>query len=118
MNPKPAGDSMAEDSTTVADFARMVNDEVRDKAMLGSPYATETECFAQLVLEMFEEAGVVEEPEVCVRGGRLGRSAWEIAGWAFPPSEDEDHSQLSLLAVLFNDSGDPIPLSADDLRRR
>lgn len=99
-------------------FARGLSDEVREKAYEGTPYSTEVECFADAVLEMFSDAGVIEEPEVCVRGGRLGRASWEIAGWAFPPSDEEDLSAVSLLAVLHNDSPDLPPVSAEDLRRR
>jgi hypothetical protein len=102
----------------VEEFARSLNEDVREKASEGIPYPTEAECFAAAVLEMFEEAGVMEESEVCVRGGRLGRAAWEIAGWAFPLSDDEDQSQLAILAILFNDDPSLPPLTADDLRRR
>lgn len=109
---------MGTDAHDVGAFAAALNDEIREQAREGSPFATETECFAQRVLEMFEEAGVAEEPEVCVLSGRLGRAEWEIGGWAFPPSEDEDLSQLAILAVLVNDSPQPIPIEAGDLRRK
>ncbi|MCC6929812.1 MAG: AIPR family protein [Gemmatimonadaceae bacterium] len=102
----------------MSEFARALNEEVREKAVDGNPYATEIECFADAVLEMFSEAGVIEDPEVCVRGGRLGRANWEIAGWAFPPSDDEDLSSLSILAVLHNDDPETPPASAEELRRR
>lgn len=91
---------------------------MREKAREAIRFSSETEWFADSVLEMFTDAGIAEEPEVCVRGGRLGRASWEIAGWAFPPSDDEDLSELSLLAVLFNDSPDPLLITAEDLRRR
>ncbi len=100
------------------DFAEQLNTEVRERAALGEPYSTELECFASNVLTLFEEAGVVEDPEVCVRGGTLGRAKWEIAGWAFPPSEEEDLSQLSVLAVLFHDDPEMPPASGAELRRR
>lgn len=109
---------MTETRDQLAEFARALNDEVREKASDGNPYSTEVECFAAAVLEMFSEAGVVEDPEVCVRGGRLGRANWEIAGWAFPPSDDEDLSSLSILAVLHNDDPDAGAVSAEELRRR
>jgi hypothetical protein len=102
----------------VAEFAQSLNEEVREKAQEGIRFSSEAECFAESVMEMFEEAGVVEEPEICVRGGRIARSSWEIAGWAFPPSEEEDLSQLSILALLFNDSPEVPPVGADELRRR
>ena len=102
----------------VREFAQALNEEVRERAQEAIHFSTEVECFADTVLERFEEAGLVEEPEVCIRGGRLGRANWEIAGWAFPPSEDEDLSQLSILAVHFNDSPEPLPTSADELRRK
>ena len=102
----------------VREFAQALNDDVRERAQEAAQFSTEVECFADTVLERFEEAGLVEEPEVCIRGGRLGRSNWEIAGWAFPPSEDEDLSQLSILALHFNDSPEPLPVSADELRRK
>lgn len=109
---------MPETLEQLADFAQSLNEEVREKAMEGNPYPSEIECFADAVLEMFSEAGVVEDPEVCVRGGRIGRANWEIAGWAFPPSDDEDLSALSILAVLHNDDPRTPAASADDLRRR
>lgn len=109
---------MTTDAEPIITFARALNQEVRERAFEAVHFSTEAECFADAVLERFEEAGIVEEPEVCVRGGRLGRSSWEIGGWAFPPSEEEDQSQLSILALLFNDSPDPLPVSADELRRR
>ena len=109
---------MSQTNEQLTAFARGLNDEIREKAYAGSPYSTEVECFADAVLDMFAEAGVVEDPEVCVRGGRLGRANWEVAGWAFPPTDEEDLSAVSLLAVLHNDSPDMPPVSAEDLRRR
>lgn len=105
-------------SEQIGEFAQALNEEVRERAAEAIHFSTESECFADAVLERFEEAGLVEEPEVCVRGGRLGQSTWEIAGWAFPASDDEDLSQLSILALHFNDSPDPLPVSASDLRRK
>ncbi len=102
----------------INDFARTLNEEVRSRASDGTNFTTEQECFADAVLEMLSDAGVLEDPEVCVRAGRIGRTPWEIAGWAFPPSEDEDKSQISLLALNFNDSPDVLSVTADDLRRR
>jgi hypothetical protein len=102
----------------VREFALAFNDDVRSRAQDGVEFSTEVECFADAVLERFEEAGLVEEPEVCIRGGRLGRSNWEISGWAFPPSEDEDLSQLSILALHFNDSPELLPVSAEELRKK
>jgi hypothetical protein len=102
----------------VREFAQALNEEVRERAFEAIHFSTESECFADAVLERFEEAGLVEEPEVCVRGGRLGRSNWEIAGWAFPASDEEDLSQLSILALNFNDSAVPVPVSAEELRRK
>jgi hypothetical protein len=116
MLPKPSGSMSTNDP--ILDFAASLNREVREQASEGSPHSTEIECFASRVLELFEEAGVVEEPEVCVRAGRLGRRDWEIAGWAFPPSDDEDLSELSILAVHVLDSPEPLAVSGTDLRRR
>lgn len=109
---------MDESETKSREFAAQVNSEVRERAALGDPYSTEVECFAAQVFSLFEEAGVVEDPEVCVRGGTLGRGKWEIAGWAFPPSEEEDLSELSVLAVLFHDDPDMPPASGAVLRRQ
>lgn len=109
---------MPETREQLTEFAQSLNEEVREKAADGNPYPTEIECFADAVLEMFSEAGIVEDPEVCVRGGRLGRANWEIAGWAFPPSDDEDLSSLSIVALLHNDDPGLTPVSAEDLRRR
>jgi hypothetical protein len=100
------------------EFAQALNEDIREQAQDASHFSTEAECFADSVLQRFEEAGLVEEPEVCIRGGRLGRANWEIGGWAFPRSEDEDLSQLSILAVHFHDSPDLLPVSADELRRK
>lgn len=99
-------------------FARSLNEEVREKALGADTHTSEIECFAQEVLDMFADAGIMEDAEVCVRGGRLGRAAWEIAGWSAPESDDEDLTELQLLAVLFNDSPDILPAPADELRRR
>lgn len=109
---------MLQSDEQLAEFARSLNEEVREKADCGTPFSDELECFAAAVFDMFEEAGIVEDSEISVCGGRIGRATWEIAGWAFPPSEDEDLSQISLLAVLFNNSPQPLPVTADDLRRR
>jgi AIPR protein/abortive infection phage resistance-like protein len=105
-------------AATLQGFAANLNSQIREQAADGEPYSSEVECFAHYVLELFEEAGVAEEPEVCVRSGMLGRAQWEIAGWAFPPSDDQDLSDLSVLVVLFNDDPVPQPLSATDVRRR
>lgn len=102
----------------IADFHRSLSEDVRGGAVDGVRFTTEKECFSETVLDMLGFAGVVEDPEVCVRAGRIGRSPWEIAGWAFPPSEDEDLSAISLLAVLFNDADEVLPVSAEELRRR
>lgn len=102
----------------LTEFARTLNEDVRDRANSGVPFSTEIECFAAVVMEMFEEAAVVEDGEICVHSGKLGRANWEIAGYAFPPSEEEDLTQLSILAVHFTDSADAASVSADDLRRK
>lgn len=109
---------MPSNELQIAEFLHSLSEDVRGRAVDGVRYSTEKECFAEAVLEMLGFAGVVEDPEVCVRAGRIGRSPWEIAGWAFPPSEDEDLSALSLLAVHFNDSETVVPAPAEDLRRR
>lgn len=109
---------MESNEVAVSEFARSLNEDVRGRASDGTRFTTEQECFADFVLEALSFAGVLEEPEVCVRAGRLGRTSWELAGWAFPPSEDEDLSQLSLLAILFNDTEEPLAIAAEDLRRR
>lgn len=109
---------MPNESAVFTEFAAALNDEIRGKAIDGIPYASETECFADCVLELFEEAGVVEDAEVCVRSGRLGRADWEVAGWAFPASDDEDLSQLAILAVLCTDNPVPEAVDASDLRRK
>ncbi len=109
---------MNELTESTREFARNLNADIRDDAAEGRAHGTEVECFAARVLDLFAEAGVLEEPEVCVRGGRLGRGHWEIAGWAFPSSEEEDQSQLSVLAVAFDDSPTPQPAQGVELRRR
>lgn len=109
---------MAQRDEAAREFAATLNDEIRSDAESGGRFATEAEYFAEKVLDMFEEAGVVAEPEVCVREGRVGRVNWEIAGWAFPPSEDEDLSQLSILAISFHDDPTMPAVPADDLRRQ
>lgn len=105
-------------SEQVAEFARILNEEIRDRADSGIPFSTEAECFASVVMEMFEETAIVEDAEICVQSGKLGRANWEIAGYAFPPSEEEDLTQMSILAVHFTNSEVPAPVGADDLRRR
>jgi hypothetical protein len=109
---------LSETREFTADFARRVHEEVHEKAQETTPFRSELECFAESVTELLEDSGVVEQSEVCIREGRVGRLGWEVAGWAFPTCEDEDLTELSILAVLFNDSPDLPPVSADDLRRR
>jgi hypothetical protein len=48
----------------------------------------------------------------------LGRLSWEIAGWSFPASDDEDLSVIDILAVHYVGSAEPEAVGADDLRRR
>lgn len=102
----------------IAAFAASLNDEIRSQAEQGNPYSVESDCFAHKVLEMLGDAGTLEDPEVCVREGQLGGAKWAIAGWASPSSDDEDLSELSLLAILHHDSPDILPVDASDLRRR
>jgi hypothetical protein len=102
----------------VVEFAVSLHDEVRERAEEGAHAPPELNCFAHAILEMFEEAGVLEEPVICVRNGRLGRLNWEIAGWAFPPSDDEDLSEGAVLAVHYLGSDELEAVTADDLRRR
>jgi hypothetical protein len=102
----------------IAAFAASLNDEIRSQAEQGNPYSVESDCFAHKVLEMLGDAGTLEDPEVCVREGQLGGTKWAIAGWASPSSDDEDLSELSLLAILHHDSPDILPVDASDLRRR
>lgn len=109
---------MSDSRQQVAEFALSLGEEVRERASDGAGTPSETECFAEAVLAMFEEAGVVEEPVSCVRSGRLGRLGWEIAGWAFPASDEEDLSEGGVLAVHYIGSVDSVAVGADDLRRR
>lgn len=109
---------MAQRDQAVREFAASINDEIRSDAVSGGEYNTEAEYFADMVLEKFEDAGVVSDSVVCVREGKVGHANWAIAGWAFPPSEDEDLSELAILAILFHDDpGTPLVV-AKDLRRQ
>lgn len=109
---------MSNSSQQVAEFALSLREEIRERAEESSDAPSELECFAQAILGMFEDAGVLEEPVTCVRSGRLGRLNWEIAGWALPPSDDEDQSEGAVLAVHYTGSDEIAPVSADELRRR
>jgi AIPR protein len=102
----------------ISEFGIALRDEVlhRTEDGLGAP--TALECFTFSVLEMFEDAGVVEEPVLCVQSGRLGRLSWEIAGWAFPLSDDEDLSQGAVVAAYYVGGTETAAVNADDLRRR
>ncbi len=102
----------------VEDFARSLNEDIRTRASEGIHFSTEIECFAETALELLGDSGVVEDAEVCVRQGRIGRVQWAIGGWASPPSDEEDLTELSVLALLFNDSPEPIKVDAEELRRR
>lgn len=105
-------------ASEVDEFASSLNDEVRDRAGVDSTPSRLAESFATKILELFEDAGIAEETEMCVADGRLGRSPWELSGWAFPPSDEEDLTQIFLLSILFFDNPVPPAVSADDLRRR
>ena len=109
---------MSDSRLQVAEFALSLFEEIRERATdrAGSP--SETECFTETVLAMFEEAGVVEEPVQCVRSGRLGRLSWEIAGWSFPASGEEDLSEGAILAVHYIGNIDSEVVGAEDLRRQ
>ena len=107
---------MPTSTEAVAVFARELNEDVRTNAADGAPYTTEAECFAHTALEMLSDSGVVEDPTVCVRQGRIGNATWKLGGWAFPPSDDEDLTNLSLLALYFLDSPDVLPVEAAALR--
>lgn len=109
---------MSESKQPVVDFLRDLIDGVRAQAEDGPAAPAESECFAATVLELFEEAGVVEEPVACARSGRLGRLSWEIAGWAFPASDDEDLTQGAVLATHYVGSDEPQAVGAEELRRK
>jgi hypothetical protein len=109
---------VANSSQQLAEFALSLHEEIHERAEEGPHAPPELECFAQAVLDMFEEAGVLEEPVACVRSGRLGGLNWEIAGWAFPPSDDEDQFEGAVLAAHYTASDELTAVSAEDLRRR
>jgi hypothetical protein len=109
---------VSENKEQVAEFALSLSEEVRERAEESAHAPSEVECFAETILGMLEDAGVVEEPNPCVRSGRLGRLGWEIAGWAFPPSDDEDLSQGAVLAAHYIGSEETQAVGADELRRR
>ncbi len=109
---------MSDSNQQIVEFHHGLMDEVRERSEDGAAAPPEPEHFASIVLEMFEEAGIVEEPVCSTRGGRLGRLSWEIAGWAFPASDDEDISQGAILATHYIGSAEMEAVGADDLRRR
>jgi hypothetical protein len=109
---------MSQNSDALAAFALELNREVQESADEALEFPTEVECFARYVCDLFDEAGIMDDPQVAVSLGRMGRSPWELAGWSFPPSENEDLSVVSILAVLhYNDPAMP-SCGAEDLRRR
>jgi hypothetical protein len=104
-------------SDSVLEFARSLADEIEALSTDGSNAPSELECFAETVLEMFDTAGVMEEPVSCVRNGRLGRLNWEIGGWALPASDDEDLSNVALISLHYIGGAEPASVSVEDLRR-
>jgi AIPR protein len=109
---------LSENDQQVSEFAFSLREAVHERADEGAGAPSELECFSEAILEMFEDAGVMEEPVSCVRSGRLGRLNWEIAGWSFPSSDDEDLSQGAILAAHYTATTEPVAVSAEDLRRR
>ena len=105
-------------SEALAAFAADLNREVQESADEALEYPTEVECFAQYVCNLFDEAGIMDDPQVGVCLGRMGRTSWELAGWSYPSSDSEDVSTVSILAVMhYNDPSMP-PAGADEIRRR
>ncbi len=110
--------SVSDSKQQIAEFHQGLMEEVRERSEDGAAAPHEPECFASIVLDMFEDAGIVEEPVCCTRSGRLGRLSWEIAGWAFPASDDEDLSLGAILATHYVGSAEVQAVGEDDLRRR
>lgn len=98
-------------------FAAALREQIEEQAREGSPSYDEATCFAHIVGEMFDEAGVLEDPEICLAAGRLSRTEWELSGWALPRSDEEDQTEIGILTVHHVESGTDTPVGLPEVRR-
>lgn len=113
---EPVAPTMAVDATKA--FADALREQVIEQARAGGPHSDELACLVALVAELFEEAGIVEEPELCQATGRLNRSDWEVSGWALPGSDAEDQGDVSILTGIWVEDAEAAPLGLPDVRRQ
>lgn len=80
---------MSQTSEQLTAFARGLNDEIRERRPIPDRHILRKYGMLRRsrCTDVFAEAGVIGGglPEVCVRGGRLGRANWELAGWHLRP---------------------------------
>ena len=101
---------MADDAT--ADFARTLAteiDEARDDPSVGLP-STEA-LFTRTVIDALEEIGHFEAAFDLAQEGRVGRSPFQISGYAI----DEDAGHLTLFATNYSGDLPPSRVSASEL---
>lgn len=101
---------MSDDATT--DFARILAgevDEARDDPGVDVP-STEA-LFTRIVIDELEEIGHFEAAFDLAQEGRVGRSPFQISGYAI----DEDAGHLTLFATLYSGDLPPRRVPAADL---
>ena len=97
-------------STSLSDFLRETQADVRAQMNDGSPYAEMV--FSEVVMQHMAEIGMTFEPVVCHFQGKMGNAILRLSGYAM--SDDAD--QLDLFVSLYEGVDEPTPVTdADNL---
>jgi hypothetical protein len=93
-------------------YAQQLNSEIRDRA-LGNYQDSEPDykenVFAGMVLEILEELGVTEEPQVCHYDAPTGRGQAQVKINGYSTGDPENH--LDIFTTLFLDTGTITPVA-------
>ena len=94
------------------EFARQLNDEVRDRIESGTHISPFSEsAFTSIVLEYLSEIGMVDSPQLCHHEGKHRNARVKISGYAFSDEGD----RLDLFVSVFRDLPAPEAIAKEDL---
>lgn len=105
------------DTGAVTAFIHALREQVIEQAQIGNPSWEEIVCLAHAAAELFDDSGVLETPVVCHATGRLGRSEWELAGWAMPSDDDDGLGEVSVLTAEWIGTDEAPLLGLPEVRR-
>ena len=98
----------------LASFARMLAEEVRDRALSSAQGEEFSEnAFVEVVADHLAEIGMLDNPVACHHEGRFGNGILRLSGYAIP----DDGDRLDLLIALFEGVEDMRTVPAAEVTR-